>query len=59
MAESPRPFTPTDPLYIQPRKCPDCKSKSHLIRRKPIPGGEEHTFECEACKRLTTFTVLD
>jgi hypothetical protein len=59
MAEVPAPSTPIDPLYIQPRECPECKSKSHLIRRKPTPGGEEHTFQCEACKRQATFTVLD
>ena len=60
MGEPANGFTPKDPTYIAPIACPECNSKSNLIRRTPTRGGgEERIFECEACNRRTTFTVLD
>jgi hypothetical protein len=52
-------FTPTDPTYITPIECPHCGSSARLMRRTPVPGGEERTFECDACTRKTILTVKD
>jgi hypothetical protein len=56
-------FTPVDPTYITPVKCPLCGGAAHLMRRSPaVTGdgkGEMRTFECVDCHECTEMFIRD
>jgi hypothetical protein len=57
MAPAETTFSPTEPAYITPITCPNCGGKAILMRRSPIDGGEERTFECVDCKKPSMLSV--